>query len=207
VIHLYAFVRGLRSLPDCLGVGEEPLEIAELDGVTAVVGSISAPAPQSPEAAVAHGKVVEALVEHADAVLPARLGAPFPDRAALAAAAGSRAGELRERLLRVSGCIELAVRVASGQARDVEASDGTTYLLQLARRAAAAASAHEALSMHALESRVRRSDGLLRASYLIRRGDVESFARRVDQVADGRPELAIVCTGPWAPYSFAEAAV
>jgi len=175
--------------------------------VTAVVGSISAPAPQSPEAAVAHGKVVEALVEHADAVLPARLGAPFPDRAALAAAAGSRAGELRERLLRVSGCIELAVRVAAGQARDVEASDGTTYLLQLARRAAAATSAHEALSMHALESRVRRSDGLLRASYLIRRGDVESFARRVDQVADGRPELAIVCTGPWAPYSFAEAAV
>lgn len=206
MIHLYAFVRGLRGLPDCLGVGKEPLEAQELDGLTAVVGSIAGPVSQSPETALAHGKVVEALVGHADAVLPARLVAPFPDRGALASATASCAGVLRERLLKVSGCIELAVRVATDAEHDVQASDGTSYLLRLARREEAAASAHEALCVHALDSRVQRADGLLRASYLVRRGDVESFARRVDEVADGRPDLAILCTGPWAPYSFAEAA-
>jgi hypothetical protein len=206
VIHLYAFVRGLRSLPDCAGVAGEPLELEELDGLTAVVGRIAEPAAQSADAAVAHGRVVEALVEHADAVLPARLGAPFRDRAALEAATGARAGEVCERLLRVHGCVELAVQVAAAGGQETQPPDGTSYLLGRARRTAAATSAHEALVAHALDSRVQRTDSLLRAAYLVRRGDVDAFARRVDEVADGRPDLAILCTGPWAPYSFAEAA-
>jgi len=47
---------------------------------------------------------------------------------------------------------------------------------------------------------------LLSAAYLVPDGDVDAFREVVERVQASHPELGIVCTGPWPPYSFATAA-
>jgi hypothetical protein len=213
MIHLYAFVHGLRSLPPRVGVAGEPLRLRQFDGVDAVVGTIDAPVAESAESAVAHGLVVEALLEYADAVLPARFAKPFADDAALADATKRRLPELRARLAGVSGCVELTVRIGAPAASPQESSDGTSYLRALAaataERDSRIAETHGALSTHALDSRVEpltRGAALFRGSYLVRRNDVDAFAQEVDRLAVRFPDASIVCTGPWAPSSFAQEA-
>jgi hypothetical protein len=41
------------------------------------------------------------------------------------------------------------------------------------------------------------------ASYLVPRDDADAFRAQVDAFGAAHPELALVCTGPWAPYTFA----
>jgi hypothetical protein len=47
---------------------------------------------------------------------------------------------------------------------------------------------------------------LLRAAYLVDRGAVGEFVARVRQLQRAHEELALVCTGPWPPFSFAQGA-
>lgn len=47
---------------------------------------------------------------------------------------------------------------------------------------------------------------LLNAAYLIGRSDGTGFAAAVASAAQSHPELRLEVTGPWPPYSFAEAA-
>ena len=96
-------------------------------------------------------------------------------------------------------------------ARAERAPDGTAYLHRLSAAATTrmkvAEDVHAALDRHALDRQIdRRADAqtLFRASYLVPRSRVAAFAERVDRLSAQHPELAIVCTGPWAPYSFAE---
>ncbi len=44
---------------------------------------------------------------------------------------------------------------------------------------------------------------VLSASYLVARADVPRFRAAVEEVERTRPDLTLVCTGPWPPYSFA----
>lgn len=185
MIHLYAFVHGLRGLP-------EGLEEIELGGVSAVVGRVAEPLAPTTDNVLEHGRVVESLLDHADAVLPARLGEPFADAATLRQATAAQLSALQQRLLRVRGCVEFAVRIAPA---GVDRSDGTSYLHDLARRDAALNAAHDALDAHALASRVERTGNLFRAAYLVRRNEAAEFADHAARVG--------TCTGPWAPYSFA----
>ena len=53
-----------------------------------------------------------------------------------------------------------------------------------------------------LQPRARKS---AEARYLVARSDVAGFAAEVERYAREHPELAVVCTGPWAPYTFAAA--
>jgi hypothetical protein len=213
MIHLYAFVHGLRSLPARTGVAGEPLQRRSFDGVEAVIGVVDAPAADSAESAIAHGLVVEALLECADAVLPARFAKPFADDAALAEATTPRLRELRARLLDVSGCVELTVRIGAPPASMQSAADGTSYLRALAaatvERDLQIAETHGALAAHALDSRVEpitRGASLFRGAYLVRSLEIDAFAREVDSLAKRFPDASIVCTGPWAPSSFAQEA-
>jgi len=212
MIHLYAFVSGLRKLPSRTGVAGEPLGLQEFDGVDAVVGTVDAPVAESIESAIAHGLVADALLECADAVLPARFGRPFADDAALAEATTPRLSELRARLAGVTGCVELSVRVGvTPTSSPDEPTDGTSYLRALAaatvERDSRIAETHGALSEHAVDSRVEpltRGAALFRGSYLVRRLDVDAFAHEVDRLAARLPDASILCTGPWAPSSFAQ---
>jgi Gas vesicle synthesis protein GvpL/GvpF len=206
VIHLYAFVRALDELP----AGEE-LEAVQLGGVTAVVGPAGG---EKHEDLVRHGLLVQELVESAGAVLPARFGERFPDAAALAAAVADRLDDLERQLAAVDGCVELAVRVARTSEREQPRSaDGGAYLRARLRAVSAdAALAHDLhglLATHARDSVVAEptvSQLLHDACYLVEREDLDEFTRSVEGYASRHPELSLVCTGPWAPASFAGAA-
>ena len=204
MIHLYAFAHGLRSLPAERGVGGELLDREDLGGVDAVVGELHEAVAADAESAVAHGRVVEALVPCADAVLPVRFGRPFASREALREAAAPQLAGIRERLLRVRGCVEVAVRFAEDGREPLRRDDGASYLRELARRNAAAEAIHAALEERAVAGRLEHTGRLFRAAYLVRRPEVEAFARHVDRVAETHGDATLVCTGPWAPYSFAE---
>jgi hypothetical protein len=46
------------------------------------------------------------------------------------------------------------------------------------------------------------ASGSFNAAYLVDRDRVEEFRSRVEALADEIEGAAIVCTGPWPPYSF-----
>jgi hypothetical protein len=45
----------------------------------------------------------------------------------------------------------------------------------------------------------------LRAAYLVDRNRIEQFALEVAGLQESRPDLRLLCTGPWPPYSFIDA--
>jgi hypothetical protein len=53
---------------------------------------------------------------------------------------------------------------------------------------------------------LRPGPELLRAAYLVERARVPAVVETVRDLQREHGELALLCTGPWPPYSFAEAA-
>jgi Gas vesicle synthesis protein GvpL/GvpF len=210
VIRLYAFVSGLRDLPPA--EPESPLEALHVGPLTAVVARADQ-APESRDDVLRHGLVVEALLDCADAVLPARFGERFADADALDAAVRARRDELARRLDDVSGCVELAVRVVRATPEQPRADDGTAYmearLRSVAADASAAAEIHDALRRRAraaVAADAPRAGVLHEAGYLVERAGVAAFVTEVERLAATHPELTVVCTGPWAPATFGGAA-
>ena len=216
MIHLYAFAKNLRGLPDERGVEGSPLEMCEVTGATAVVSRVQAtPLQPTHEALVRHGLVVEALLDRVDSLLPVRFGERFEGEDGIAAAARRLRPDVRSRLDRLEGCVEVGVRVVDRRREElaVHAPDGAGYMhaqLELSRaRDQMVRNLHAPLDEHASASAVGapRAGGVVHtASYLVRRDAVPTFTRLVDGYAATHPQLTVVCTGPWAPASFAGAA-
>ncbi len=137
-----------------------------------------------------HEAIVEALMADRD-LLPMRYGTRVADVAAAARLLIERREELAGALGRVRGTVELAVRVAA--ASDA-ASDPARALATIHRPLAARA--------RATTCRPRAGGDLLRGAYLVDRDAVEAFARGVRELQAAHPDLRILCTGPWPPYSF-----
>lgn len=192
MIELYAFACGVRDLPEDCGA-------AQLGHVAAVFGPAGG---DTRDDAIRHGLVVQALVDMCDAVLPVRFGERFTEVTALVDAVTPRLHELEDRLAAVDGCVELAVRI--GRAAPA-GGDGTSYMQAGLRATRAASTLHTLLQERARAAVVARSTLLHDACYLVARDDVDDFAHRVAAYGVEHPELNLVCTGPWAPASFAEA--
>jgi hypothetical protein len=191
-------------------------ELAPLREVPAgALAAICAPAEAreiTPEALWRHEQVVEALMEDRD-LLPVRFGTRLDDDAAAARSVAERHAELERALERVKGAVELSVRAVlaePGEEHAPEAASGADYL-RLKRRASAAhdtvaTAIHAPLAALARANveRTPRPPEALRAAYLVDRGAVGTFARHVARLDERHPELRLLCTGPWPPYSFAE---
>lgn len=207
MIRVYAFVPAGTAPPPAAGVGGVTLHAYTVGDVAAVAAREVRSAEGVREQAVAHGLVVEALREVADAVLPARFGELFDDEAALRVALAARADALRARLEQVRGCCEFGVRVVAEE-EACGAVDGSDYLRsRLAARTKAAGVAtalHGPLAGYARESVV--FDDSRSAAYLVEQGRQATFRQAVARAAAHHPEATVVCTGPWAPYTFASGA-
>jgi hypothetical protein len=193
LIELYAFACGIHGLPD-------GCRAAQLGHVAAVFGSAGG---ETRDDAVRHGLVVQALLETCDAVLPVRFGERFGDVTELVAAVTPRVHELEDRLAAVDGCVELAVRAARAEQA---VPDGAAYMRAGLQATRAASALHALLEDRARAAVVTQSPLLHDACYLVARDDVDDFAARVAAYGAEHPELSLVCTGPWAPASFVEAA-
>ncbi len=213
MLHVYAFVEVPASLPDVPGIDSATLETQAAGGLAAVVSRHDSAAPRaSEEAIVAHARVVEALASANEAVLPARFGGVHTDPGALRAAVAERAPELLRALERVRGCVELGVRAIAPAAERAEASSGAAYMgARLDQRRETERLADELHApLAALAREATRTVGaterlLLSAAYLVPAGGVAEFRDLVKSLQATHPELGIVCTGPWPPYSFATA--
>jgi hypothetical protein len=150
-----------------------------------------------------HSALLERLMEDRD-MLPVRYGTVVRDEDDAARVLDDRRDELVAGLERVRGAVELAVRVR-GDAGEPEGDTGRDYLAARARPARAAAEINHALSALAREGIVQPSGDLLRVAYLVDRGDVDAFVALVRRLQDEHEELALVCTGPWPPFSFTDA--
>jgi hypothetical protein len=220
VIYAYAIVeRAVAQAPvGTRGLGGTALRVTLAEGLAAVFSRHrTLRARPSPEAMWTHERVVETLMERG-AVLPMRFGTTLADEDALAAALADRRDELLASLERVRGRVELGVRAAQ-PAREPAVSDaarahpasitGREYVLgklrELRRAEHAAAALHEplaGLAAEARQQRVRAPDEVLRAAYLVDRAAVGSFRAAVERLQAAHPDTAILCTGPWPPYSF-----
>jgi Gas vesicle synthesis protein GvpL/GvpF len=197
VIELYA-------ITDDPAPPDPPLRAIQSDCLTA----LCAPAERrelTPEVLWRHEEVIEALMKERD-LLPVRFGTLIEDEDAAARALDERRDELTASLARVRGAVELAVRAHPNRpADDVPVGEtGAEYMRAKARRVEAARLLHEPLGLLARESVVQPGPELLRAAYLVDRDAVDDFVALVGHLQHAHPELDVLCTGPWPPYSFAQ---
>ena len=213
MIYVYGFLASPVELPALTGLDDVPVEPLEVEGLTLAIGRLEDGVPEATEESVLrHARVVEEVTRGNAAVLPARYGLVFPDEVGLRRAVHEHAVELRAGLDRVRGCVELGLRVLApeSEAQPVAATAGGDYLRARLRetteRDRLAREVDDALAGLARD-RVRRSppsgEVLLTAAYLVPEGSVEQFRRALRKLEWSHPDLDLVCTGPWPPYSFA----
>lgn len=156
----------------------------------------------TPEALWHHERVVEALMEGRD-LLPVRYGTRLADDDEAARSLMARAAELERALDSVRGAVELSLRVHADPEQSTRRS-GADYIRAKTR----AGTVHRPLDLLARASTQRppRAEAeLLRAAYLVDRDRVPDFVAEVSELQREQPDLKLLCTGPWPPYSFARA--
>jgi hypothetical protein len=174
----------------------------------------------SAENVAAHNAVVQAAMDGVATPVPLRFGQWFAADTEAASRIAEDATRWSDVLRRIVGCIEHGVHIASntGTARDVQtmlATSGTDYMAALARRQADAAERRrqgEALCAWLLaragplvrESHIERAAAgeLAAMAHLIERHDAEAYQQMIRDIRAERPDLRIVVSGPWPPYSF-----
>jgi hypothetical protein len=208
VIELYAITDAAGPpLP-----GDSPLRVLP-DGELAIVYGPAVEREVSAEALWRHEELVESLMGRCE-LLPFRYGTRCEDEAAAARVVAERREGLTGALERVRGAAEIAVRVLAAErapATTTAAGEtGAAYVVARARAATAAREVadaiHEPLAALARDSRRRTGEGPsepLRAAYLVDRDRVGDVAGAVARLQERHPELRLLCTGPWPPYSFA----
>jgi hypothetical protein len=188
VIDVYAIcAHPTAPLPDVA-----PLALVPAGELAAVVAPAAADGDDAtPEALWRHEEIVEALMEDRD-LLPVRYGTRFDDEQAAAGAVQQREAALVLALERVRGAVEVSLRVLD--TRDPPAADAPDAVDQPLSELARASTRRP----------TRAPAEVLRAAYLIDRDAQRTFADRVADLQAANPELRLLCTGPWPPYSFVD---
>jgi hypothetical protein len=214
LIWVYAICdRDTVLYPGQTGLAEAPLEgVGEGELLAVVSRHTKLPDVTTDVALWAHEQAVEAVMAGA-AVLPMRFGSRFPDDTALRVALATHEDRWLGALDAVRGRIELAVRVIRTELPAAEPSradaTGRDYVeARLALQAqdeAAATALHAPLAAMAVAGtrRAPRALGeLLRAAYLVERSGLPEFRDMTQRLQLRHWDVAVLCTGPWPPYSF-----
>ncbi len=227
--YLYAITdRPEMPLPAQLGLDDAALAPIVWQDLGAVISSHEGePPPASADALWRYEAVIEALMERRT-VLPVRYGTILPSARAVTDMLRRAYAQFTGDIARIQGQVEIGVRfvpLAVG-AEDMStapkgplAPSGTAYLMtKLAavqdRERRRAAVMETARAMHAILKRLATASRFdaeaadserIAASFLMPRDATETFRRAVSQLAKAHPRLALLCTGPWPPYSFVSA--
>ena len=213
MIHLYGLVQELQHLPAVPGLDGAPLERRQIEGFELVVScSTRTRSEVSEEALLTHAKVVEELMGRSSAVLPARFDRAFASEEELSDAVKTKAPGLESGLTRVRGCVEFGLRVLARESRPDDSSQASGSDYMRARLAETIERDRLSKELHAPLARLSRAsarfggafDDLLHAAYLVPEENAAVFRDHVRGVEAAHPGLALVCTGPWPPYTFAD---
>src|SRR5919109_2663674 len=226
-IYLYCLLRAVREPPAQLaGIDGAAVRAVPLGDLAAWVSDSSDPAMTvTTERAAAHDRVVRAALE-GETPLPARFGQIVPNENDLANAVQQRRDQLLFALDRVAGAVEMTVRLlipggARGPAPRGSTSDrgtrGRDYLEQVA--AAQRKERNVLAEIEIARDRVRSVvRGLVRAesfhatagssmatfAHPVSREHIDKYRGALLVLRHEEPTLAIMVSGPWAPYSFTE---
>jgi Gas vesicle synthesis protein GvpL/GvpF len=182
VIELYAIAgHPGPPLPELASLRAVPV-----DGLAVVCGPASESEEVTAEALWRHEEIVEALMDERD-LLPVRYGTRVENEEEAVRAVEGRTPELRAALEHVSGAVELSLRVRAQK-------PGAQVDLEPLRSRA----------RDSIEQPGRDEHELLRCAYLVGRTGVEVFRDAVAELQRTRPDLALLLTGPWPPYSFSQ---
>jgi len=203
MIYLYAIAETVPLGFHGRGVDGEPVLAFACEGMH-LVHSFHADgfeASAEPDELWAHEGIVEELLD-VGPVIPFRFGTTLPDRSAAETYLARGGKRFRRVLGELRGQVELAVGVSTGPRDPSVARDGASYLAARSRERDAQERLLRPLESLAVVSTKRASSERIRASYLVARDDVERFSAAVTEIQASHPEVALTCTGPWAPYSF-----
>lgn len=191
------------------GLAQAPLDSLREQALLAVftrhAHSVGEPAA---DALWAHERVVERLMTDRT-VLPMRFGSTVADEAELRRFLVDRQATLVAALAAIAGRVELGVRILAQREHGGPVASGREYVLSKLRDGARADRVHEPLAALAADSRLqppRGGDEVLRGAYLVDRSAISRFRTGVQRLQQAHPEVAILCTGPWPPYTFASGA-
>jgi hypothetical protein len=229
--YVYAIVPRDHQLPPGLtGFGERELSTVMSGSLAAVTSRLaSRDLQRTTENVLRHGAIVEALQQRGP-TLPVRFGTVVADGETLARALAERRAELTADLARLGDKLEFGLIVLWDRppGDDDSRSDGsvdddgpgrgpgTRYLrarLAVSRREDArsedartiAAEIDAALGPCVLDRRcsIAPTDRLaIRAAFLIEPTRFDACRRAIAEVRERRPDLRVLVSGPWAPYSF-----
>lgn len=170
-------------------------------GLAAIFSSVEAAPEPTPDALLAHERVVEQVMA-VQPVLPVQFGMTLADEGALAGLLDERRAAFEESLASVDGCVELSVRVRWTPSETAATGSGREYLADRFEERRRADEVHRPLAGLARSSTSRSEPGLLAAAYLVPAEAVGPFTGRLEAIRDEHPALDFSCTGPWPPYSF-----
>ena len=227
-IYLYCVLRETREPPaGLLGIDRSTVRAVDLGGIGAWVSDIvSTSVVASPAGAQSHDRVVRAALE-SQTPLPARFGQVVPTEAELRTALAARRGALESALKRVEGAIEMTVRMlvpgstsesAEHAVADAGEGRGREYLERVAalqreeRNVLAKAGIVRDRVSSAVGGLVRAESfsgamagsSLATVSHLVPRENIDAYRNALLALRSEEPALAIMVSGPWAPYSFSE---
>lgn len=234
MMYVYAIAdRPQQPLPDQMGLRDQALAKVIWHDVVAVVSTFTGANPSKTAAELwRHEDVVEALMSDR-AVLPVRYGTLVPSPRHVVDLLRRAYGVLLQDINRVRDHVEIGMRFwtvtersngsgavcSAGGDRPSAKGPGAAYLCarvarerQLRNRQRdkqrLVREAYERLATHANASRLDDEADDRRATtaaFLVPRDRMVLFRERVGEVANAHPELVLLCTGPWPPYSFVSA--
>jgi Gas vesicle synthesis protein GvpL/GvpF len=236
MIYVYAITdRPEAPLPRQLGLQDAELARIAWCDVAAIVSAFDGTRlSETADEVWRHEEVVEELMIDR-AVLPARFGTLSPSRQHVGAVLRRANRALLQDIDRVRGQVEIGMRFLSASEDDAQDRDpptsfgvsvptgagpGSIYLRARIARERALRNRQQAklvlvedvyrqLASRANASRLDdESDDRngISAAFLVSRDGMESFRDLISGVTKAHPELAMLCTGPWPPYSFVNAA-
>jgi hypothetical protein len=193
------------------GLAHKPLRAIHADALIAVVSDQEAAALRSDvETLWEYQRIVERIAEVC-AIVPARFGSVMDGDGAVVEMLRSKREHLVTVLEHTRGAVELSVRATWEQAPEPEQQTGIGYMrarLQLRGRAREVAGELMPLAKLSRTSRCKLPAGPeqpMRCAYLVDRELVEDFTASLRRLDQQLRDVELVCTGPWPPYSFAEA--
>jgi hypothetical protein len=196
-----------------IAVGDIALWISQTDRPEVVV-----------EAIKRHNDVVEGAVTEGVTPVPLRFGQWFVDESALTAAVTDKAVAYRRALSEFAGCLEFGLRLidpaepgGAREVRAVEAVSGYEYMQSLressrlaGRKRSHAEQVHDRVRSQVQDIvRAERAEeprtlhAVVTVSHLVARADFDEYRERVRALRAVFPELRLLLSGPWPPYSFA----
>ena len=171
------------------------VRIVRTCAIAAIVGV--SPCADDTRAAVRHDRIVARALERCSAVVPFRFGVAAKSEQEVMILVDLNSEWLLSQLRRFQGRVEMGLkaRVASWvPGEPLRVPFGIGRIRALAPR-----------SGDRMEGISRTQHGTtLEGCYLISKRDIEAYWSALDRVRRAAPEVSLLGTGPWAPYSFCD---